>query len=73
MKKKISIFGFDVAVEYRVTEGQVEIIRTSVSGGSPAALEGYDIISHAKEHLQGIQDEEEDLFDEEKLDPKKPF
>ena len=73
MKKNISIFGFDVDVTYRVVEGQVEIDKTSVTGVPPAALDGYDIVSHAKEHLQGEQDEAEDLFSEEKLDPLKPF
>jgi len=73
MKKTISIFGFDVETTYRIVDGQVEIDKTSVYGVPPTALDGYDIISHAKDHLQAIQDEQEDLFNEEELDPVKPF
>lgn len=73
MKEKINIFGFDANVEYRIVEKKIEIDKVSVIGIPPIALEGYDMVSHAREYLQGQIDEDDILFSDQGPDPVKPF
>lgn len=72
--KRISIYGYEVDVFYRVTEDGVEVTKATIlEGTSAVAISSLDIVSEAQEILEADMLEEEDLFSEIELDKGKPF
>ena len=72
--KEINIYGFAVDVDYRISDGQVEVLKAHIKDGTNAvAIQSLDIISEAKEILEAELLEVEDLFNEMELDKEMPF
>lgn len=65
----LNVYGFEVLTKYREVDKKIEIIKTSLIGGAPGAIDAGQIVDECKEILEsrmrgteGVKDESSQPF-----------